>query len=352
MLSSLQSLRGIFSIFIFMNHIAGFDAGGDVGVAFFLILSGFVLCNGYESKICARQITLRDFLVRRVAKIYPLHILCFLVAVVLQFRLIGFQQLPAWVLNLLLLQSWIPNPDIYFSANAVAWFLSDILFCYAVFPFIVPYVRSRTLPRLFVPLAILLAVYFSIVLVLPERYSNPIIYINPLSRIVDFTLGIVLWQIWQYGHGTSVYGKFESLPYISKSAIELAAVALLAGAFIVYPHAYANVATASLWWIPAIVLISVFTVFDAGGGIVTTLLHKPWLIWFGNISFCFYMIHYLVIAYCRIIFEKLGWSETPWAFLLLCLALSTLGAYLISRYFEKPIENLRRRSARRLKKTA
>ena len=61
MLISLQALRGIFAIFIFLNHAAGFDAGGDVGVAFFFILSGFVLCNGYESRICERQISFRGF---------------------------------------------------------------------------------------------------------------------------------------------------------------------------------------------------------------------------------------------------------------------------------------------------
>ncbi|MBQ7870061.1 MAG: hypothetical protein IJ355_07030 [Prevotella sp.] len=47
MIETLQSLRFIFFVMIFMSHFGydgrpTFDAGGDCGVSFFFILSGFV----------------------------------------------------------------------------------------------------------------------------------------------------------------------------------------------------------------------------------------------------------------------------------------------------------------------
>ena len=51
MISALQSLRFVFVMMIFMSHFSygglmPFDAGGDCGVAFFFLLSGFVLTLG------------------------------------------------------------------------------------------------------------------------------------------------------------------------------------------------------------------------------------------------------------------------------------------------------------------
>lgn len=46
-IDALQSLRGIFAVFIFFHHLDVFPAGGDVGVVFFLMLSGFVMTYGY-----------------------------------------------------------------------------------------------------------------------------------------------------------------------------------------------------------------------------------------------------------------------------------------------------------------
>ena len=51
-----QSLRFVFVMMIFMSHFAyrdvnPFDAGGDCGVAFFFLLSGFVMSMGYGRSI-------------------------------------------------------------------------------------------------------------------------------------------------------------------------------------------------------------------------------------------------------------------------------------------------------------
>lgn len=56
-IDALQSLRGIFAVFIFFHHLDVFPAGGDVGVVFFLMLSGFVMTYGYGARCSKRAST-------------------------------------------------------------------------------------------------------------------------------------------------------------------------------------------------------------------------------------------------------------------------------------------------------
>ena len=83
MIATLQSLRFVFVMLIFLSHfdykdIHALDAGGDCGVAFFFLLSGFVLSLGYGPQISEGSFSFGRFLKRRLLKCYPLHILCLL----------------------------------------------------------------------------------------------------------------------------------------------------------------------------------------------------------------------------------------------------------------------------------
>lgn len=192
MLKSIQSLRGIFALLIYFHHVEVFPAGGDSGVCFFTVLSGFVLCDGYQNRFRQRSISYGSFLKRRLARIYPLHLLCFIGAFLLTYQMA--HNPVTWLVNLLLLQSWSPDPQVHFSANAVSWFLSMILFCYLLFPFIIRFFdRSRR--NFYVASSILFSVYFVAIQFVPSGMFNNIIYINPLMRLPDFILGIILWQI-------------------------------------------------------------------------------------------------------------------------------------------------------------
>ena len=179
MIETLQALRFIFVLMIFMSHftyqgICAFDAGGDCGVSFFFILSGFVLSLGYGSRIREGTFSYGRFMQRRLWKIYPLHLLCllfFLVASRSDFDL-------TVLFNALLLQSWVPDPNYYFSCNSVSWFLSSLLFCYLVFPF--AYRRMSVWLTLVVFSACVLT-YF----VVPAEKVNAILYVYPLVRFVD-----------------------------------------------------------------------------------------------------------------------------------------------------------------------
>ena len=143
MIRSFTGWRYIFAVAIFMHHyqIDGksvLQAGGAIGVTFFFILSGFLLAYGYKKRLMTREISTSDFYKARAVKLYPLHILCFAAVFLLGIRNFVTADLPKAVLNLFLLQSWVPSPDYYMSYNAVSWFLSDELFVYLMFPFVLP----------------------------------------------------------------------------------------------------------------------------------------------------------------------------------------------------------------------
>ena len=143
MIRSFTEWRYIFAVAIFMHHyqIDGksvLQAGGAIGVTFFFILSGFLLAYGYKKRLMTREISTSDFYKARAVKLYPLHILCFAAVFLLGIRNFVTADLPKAVLNLFLLQSWVPSPDYYMSYNAVSWFLSDELFFYLMFPFVLP----------------------------------------------------------------------------------------------------------------------------------------------------------------------------------------------------------------------
>lgn len=139
----LQFLRflAFFNIYIFhtepwmifplrLSHL------GSASVSFFFILSGLVTgYSGYGKEV---KLTLRDhrqYMMRKIWKVYPLYFLTTLVAVtysqipelITRMDLEGLRSpLTYLVKNILLIQSWFPKDAL--SYNGAAWFLSTLLF--------------------------------------------------------------------------------------------------------------------------------------------------------------------------------------------------------------------------------
>lgn len=340
MLKSIQSLRGIFTFFIYLHHLNIFQAGGDSGVCFFIVLSGFVLCSGYQKSFERNEISYGVFMERRVAKIYPLHVLCWIAAFILTFSM---NHNPiTWLINLLLLQSWSPNPDIHFSANSVSWFLSVMIFYYFLFPFIIRFI-NKSYKFFIIWSVILFIIYFVIIQFIPLGMLNSIIYINPLLRLPDFILGIIIWQI----IGDRIKNrslKIDKIGIIGKSTIELSVVLLFILTLMIYNAAVSpRYGLVSLWWPASIALISVFSLFNVNGGVVTRLLQVRPLVFFGNISFSFYMVHVLVIWTAYRLLAHFDLEMPLYLFTFLVFVLTVALAYIVWRFFEKPITNRLRR---------
>lgn len=114
-----------------------FLAGTHIGVDLFFLLSGFILYYVYGSAF-SNQVTAQDWfrmMQRRLARIYPLHLLTLLMVIVLMRFKILQSDVGILVGNLTLVQAW----GLYdrFEFNSPSWSISCEFAAYVAFPFIV-----------------------------------------------------------------------------------------------------------------------------------------------------------------------------------------------------------------------
>ena len=314
MIKSLQALRGVFAFMIFLHHVPVFPAGGDWGVSFFLVISGFLLARRYSDDLEGGSFDHMAFVRRRVSRIYPLHWLCLFVffAFFAHFSLDNGRLV--MLFNILLLQSWVPSVNYYFSYYPEAWFLSVIVFCYALFPVVAKGVLKASARRLAVWAVGVVAVYLAVVNALGSDRVLPLVYISPAFRCLDVIVGVVLYRLLC---GRRI-GALSTLG-------ELAMLALMALFVLVYAYVPERYALASYWWVPSVILIAAFAA--DGHGAVSRLLSSRPMVAFGNMSFYFYMSHGLVLQ----AYNDFGGPTTLWALIPGCFVASVLLAAVLER---------------------
>lgn len=155
-IESLQTVRALAFLGIFASH-CGVTKLGNWGVSVFFILSGFLMVYSYYNKPLNTSFkSCLAFSLKKIKKLYPLHILMMLTALVFVAHSLILDYsvkrvilyLGQTVLNVLLLQTWVPSESVYFSLNGVAWYLSVCLFIYACFPPILKRVRGGRYPQI------------------------------------------------------------------------------------------------------------------------------------------------------------------------------------------------------------
>lgn len=267
MINTLQSWRFLFALMIFLHHFAGdsFKVGGSCGVAFFMMLSGFVMAIGYSEKCMQTSFGYIDFVKKRIIRLYPLHLLCLLIFIVI--KLCALKKI-AWlslIPNLLLIQSWFPNSSYYFSGNAVSWCLSDMIFFYLCFPLLIKGYTRCTKKMLSIVLLALFSFYFGIVYIIPDDKVHAYLYIFPLFRLLDFIIGILIFYLYTSFMKNKINEKLQSLSYVRKTFIECIFVILLLIFIFIFPLIPQEIYSASYYWLPMGLLILVFALFNKNG---------------------------------------------------------------------------------------
>lgn len=304
------------------RHLNGFDAAVD----FFFILSGFVIAHSSAN----RMSSLRDygqFLARRLARIYPLHLLTFglavslaLAAAALGLRLGTPERYAAAYIpaNLLLIQAWGVSDRLSF--NIVSWSISAEWFLYLTFPLWLW--LARTLKFRF-SIAVLI-VWFIAIRFLEQRFGlvpwNDRTYQFAMIRAVPtFFLGIALWMVWK-DHLSE-----RTCPTAITYALSAGALALM---WVRVPGELLIVAFAAVILTGAMVPSATAT---SAGDSLSRLL--------GNASYGLYMWHHLIGTILFALLNPRGATMTA-AVVFGATAASVIVSILSFQLFESPIKRV------------
>lgn len=339
MIKSLQSLRLVFVLMVFFSHFSWggspyFSFGGECGVSFFFILSGFVLSIGYGEKIDNHSFSLKHFLLKQLSKFYPLHILLLSAFIALDVARGYGVDVVKLLLSIFLLQSWVPDNGYNYAYNGVAWFLSDVMFFYICFPLLYKTIMRASTKMLAAMSAVGAALYAGVIYIVPSNLINTLVYVFPPVRMVDFIIGIVIYRLY-VSQATTVFRRWTNgrRSLAKATLVELFAVIIIVLAYIVHGNTPAQINT-TVVFIPVLpTVIYLFAVTDSSNGLVTHLLHSKKLIGGGKLSLEFYLTHTLVISLGTWLLYKgnidLGYALTAGLCIITTLAVSVL----IKKYF-------------------
>lgn len=360
-INPLTSLRFFGAAMIVLGHSGGlFGLSTNVSsllshaVSFFFVLSGFILAYVYPSLSGSNGFG--RFLLGRFARIWPVHVASFVLLLLL---LPSFQRSPfgggVWpaLANLFLVHAWIPLPSFYFSYNAVSWCTSAVFFFYLCFPFLICRLSRTWLVKLLLAFALVIVmVTTSNLWHLPADSADQdeiskvaLVYIHPLSRMLEFVFGMSLTLIWR----RMVHKRFSGK--LSGTMMELVAVGTVVACVLYTPKIYlageSLLGTAGAVWIsrvcsaPFLGLLIIVIALESG--LISRLLSFPLAVFLGELSYSVFLLHQILLRYYRahdVVFSAIpGWIGyiTYWSALLL---LAHLMWYLIEEPCRKLLTEL------------
>lgn len=302
---------------------------GQLGVGFFFVLSGFVLTWTARPTDSARR-----FWRRRLVKIYPNHVVTWVAALVLM--LVAGQAVLAGsaVPNLFLLHAWVPKANVLFSMDDVSWTLSCEALFYLSFPWLYSMIRRIPAERLWLWAGVIVLAILAVPLVAQLLPGQPLfvdtplwrvwfVYLLPPVRALDFVLGMMMARI-------VLSGKWIRLGLLPTGLLVVVGyVVALYG-----PHLYSFVGATI---IPLALVIPAAATADVRS--TASPLRGRVMVWLGEISFAFYLVHRLVLQYGHIALGAGRTWRTPAAIglILLGLGLSLLLAWLLHVCVERPM---------------
>jgi len=302
-----------------------------LGVGYFFILSGFIMMIAYGSN---EKIDAKIFLRNRLARIYPL---LFLSVVLLFLHTYIFD--PAFrfgiikdaVLNLSLLQAWIPSRALLF--NGPVWSLSVEFFFYLIFPFLYNRFFSRKSLSFAVTAIVLFWTVFQVVFYFlvnspfNEGYPSPshaFLFYSPIMHLSAFLAGNLggLFFIKKLSGRTRNY--------------DLAIIACVAVLLLLLKHPFGmNYHNGLL----ALLIVPFLFFMSLNNGLITRLFNKRIFVFLGEISFGIYILQIPVFRLTVSVVRDFNLTHDPQMLFYISSVVLVLFSALSYSFFETPLRN-------------
>lgn len=305
-------------------------------VQIFWLLSGFIFQTIYYKQIASRSLSLKDYLILRLSRLYPLHILTLFTVGALQ--LLYFNSKGHWFwfsaqdfkhffLQILFMSSWYPSFKLSF--NAPIWSVSVELFVYIIF-FIVAAAGIVNKRNLYIYAFIsLLFATFKI--------------LDPFSRcMMFFFAGCVVAEHLREGIDAK-----KLLLRVTLLCIPTLIFFEIMKQFESHLNSYQLQLLLDILLVPgsSMILLAFIVIFRD--------IKTPWVVktfkQLGDLTYSTYLVHFPIILSIVLILKTNDFSifDQP-IMLFIYLTVSLVVGWLASRYYEKPAQVfLRKRYERR-----
>jgi peptidoglycan/LPS O-acetylase OafA/YrhL len=355
-LRELTAARGFAAAAVVLYHVDAYsrdaigtliptDALARLAVDFFFVLSGFVLAHVYGAAWRGGRYDHRDFLVRRIARIWPLHLVCLLgvAGVVGVGSFVGMA--PPWTPTVagffehvaLLNAVGLVQENAW---NQPSWSVGAEWTAYLCFPVYLAAASALRSPtaKLIAALA-LAAILWTAVRAASGLDLFNLTFTGALRIIPSFFAGVALRQIMETGAGTTIAP--NRLTWMAVGVLLVMALAIHAGAptILVWPGL-----------LGLVYLLALKGLAPQGG----PLRSRP-LVWGGEISYALYLVHAPVLMVTYGLGAKLlgvGSSAGLIGLGALAAALAVLAAATLHYVVERPAQRFIVSWAGRPRKTA
>ncbi|WP_162555847.1 acyltransferase family protein [Reichenbachiella versicolor] len=291
---------------------------GDVFVSYFFVLSGFVMVLAYSEK----KIDYFKYLKRRVARIYPIHIVS--LAILFISYLLVSRNFPffEFLIQSALVHTWYPKYSLIL--NYPSWSLAVEVLFYVLFPFIIQFLKNNQVNNGVLVFGLWMSTQIiSYLMVLFMREDSVWLFISfhPLMHLNEFLIGC-----------------FTALVYLSKPSISdsIKNFSLIFSATILllllkYPLLGVNYKNGFLAPVFSIIIYALSGI----QGRVKKILSLPCLVILGEISYALYILQVPVHNLSYYLFGQINLRDPAVSFYLYLLVLM-LCSYLSFFIIETP----------------
>ncbi|CAN5513099.1 acyltransferase [soil metagenome] len=340
-INSLTGLRFVAAFMVVIVHFGdpkspqllhNIISHGFVAVSLFFILSGFILTYSYCDNDGSLNTGNWNFWVSRFARIYPVYLLGFLIYAPMAIHgIAAIDPHSPWASTglfaaaaLTLMQSWSKTSALVW--NSPAWSLSAEAFFYLLFPFVAPLVLKLKLRGLVVAAIILWVASLgaSIAHLEVADFDRNFWMFNPLMRLPEFLLGIVLGKCWKIRKP----GSFEKYSaYIS-----------VASAFIIVAIFSINDKEGFFYngTLAPLIMLLIFSLACNQGMLARILATRP-MVLLGEASYSLYILHWpLWFAITDFLVNDLHRFQKGPSHFLACEAITIAASLLAFKFLEQP----------------